>query len=246
MGNLYINNRPSSVTKFIRKISEIFLKGASLIVVQNIDDERFVSRLVDPQKVMLLPGSGVNVAYYKPQECEKLYDFVMVSRLIIDKGVLEFLSVARNLAPHGYKFLLVGPLEENSLITSDLLRDHTSENLTVITGHVSTFDMLSVSRYAVLPSMREGCSRFLLEALSMGVPILTTDAPGCRDFFRTYNLGRLFSAGSASALESCILGLHDFDYERQSLLSREAALDHFSSEAINKTLYDIVEDVLNV
>lgn len=246
MGNLYLSEQPSIVTRFIRGISEIFLKGASLIIVQNTDDKQYICQLVNPQKVKLLPGSGVNVDYYKPQECEKLYDFVMVSRLIADKGVIEFLTVARNLADKGYKFLLVGQLEENSLITEELLHDYASPNLTVITEHTSTFEMLSVSRFAVLPSLREGCSRFLLEALAMGVPILTTNAPGCRDFFRIHKLGRLFSPRSASALQKCILELANFDYEGQSILSREVATDHFSSADINRTLYEIIEGVLDI
>jgi glycosyltransferase involved in cell wall biosynthesis len=245
MGNLYIDKNLDSLKSFLRNFSEKFIKYASIVVVQNEDDKLYMSKLIDKNKLKLISGSGVDTEHFVPKKTKKLYDFAMVSRLIKDKGVFEFLSAANSHALRDYKFLLIGPLEDNSSITPQILAEKSSSNLTVITEYRDAHEALSISKYAVLPSYREGCSRYLLEALSMGVPILTSDTPGCRDFFNIHNLGRLFLPRSVSALQDCILGLGDFDYYKQSTLSREIASKHFSSKNINKRLFDIVEVVID-
>lgn len=170
-----------------RSLYRIALGISSRVLFQNPDDLRdFVRwRLVPGSKCVLVNGSGVNMKHFAPVPMPKEDAFVMVARLIRDKGVLEYLEAAKRVkrAYPNTRFMLAGPFDSNPNSLSQHEISPFVENGVI--DYLSEVDdvraVLTASSIFVLPSYREGIPRSTLEAMAMGRPIITTDAPGCRE-----------------------------------------------------------------
>lgn len=148
-------------------------------------------RIVSARKTGILPGSGVDCDFFRPsavpsQPTTTAVIFLMVARLLREKGVYEFVEAAR-IVKHDFpqvQFQLLGGLDQRNptVVSSEELRDWQAEGLITWLGEVSDVrPCVAVADVVVLPSYREGISRALLEAAAMGKPLITTDAVGCRD-----------------------------------------------------------------
>lgn len=177
--------------KIIRCIVKILyyisFKCADTVIFQNIDDlKEFVDMgLLKREKCRLVNGSGVNMDKFKPAAFPSTICFFMLSRIIKSKGIMEYLTSAKIIKSKypDVRFMLLGAVENmpDALTKEDLdsyaregIIDHYGE-----TENVSEY-YRQCSVY-VLSSYREGTPRTVLEAMSMGRPIITTDAPGCRE-----------------------------------------------------------------
>lgn len=111
--------------------------------------------------------------------------FVLVSRLLYDKGIVEFVEAARIIKAKfkNVKFVLVGGVDVNpSAINEKIVLKWVDEDLITWVGHVASVKpILSKASVFVLPSYREGLPLSIQEAMAMGMPIITSDAPGCID-----------------------------------------------------------------
>jgi glycosyltransferase involved in cell wall biosynthesis len=168
------------------------LRRAHTVVFQNADDEAlFISEgLVAAEHAVRVPGSGVDLDTFQPRPVAPEEDmqsphFLMVARLIWEKGVAEFVEAARQVKVHhsAARFTLLGPpeLSAESGATIEHLSRWRAEQLVHHAG--STDDVrpfLANADCVVLPSYREGVPRSLLEAAAMARPIITTDVAGCR------------------------------------------------------------------
>ncbi|WP_298268348.1 glycosyltransferase family 4 protein [Geobacter sp.] len=161
------------------------------VFFQNEEDRSEFIRtgLVDSKRTRRLPGSGVDLKWFTPEQHagpRKHCVFLLVARLLWDKGVREFVEAARQLKSKypETEFRLLGFLDvqnPSAVSRSDVER---WEAEGVITYLGSTDDVRTYYADAdcvVLPSYREGTPRTLLEASSMGLPTIATDAVGCRD-----------------------------------------------------------------
>jgi glycosyltransferase involved in cell wall biosynthesis len=185
-------NRPNFKRSVVR-IAASLLYGASLraasgVMFQNPDDQAlFRNRRIVPhgKRCVVVPGSGVDTSHFRQQPVPDVNRFLMVSRLVGDKGVREFLGAAKAVYRKypETEFHLVGPLDPHPSAVSqaEIKMAQSQSNLTY---HGETDDVrphLSQCSVFVLPSYREGMPRSVLEAMSVGRAIITTDAPGCRD-----------------------------------------------------------------
>lgn len=181
-----------AVRTLAETLYRVALAQAHLVFFQNAEDRAlFVSRgLVAAEKTQVVSGSGVDLARFRPAPLrpglgERPVRFLMLSRLLREKGVLEFVAAAERLAAEGAnaEFRLVGALDTRNptgLDPADLRRLQRSP--VVWSGAVEDVrEELEAADVVVLPSYREGTPRALLEAMAVGRPIVTTDAPGCRD-----------------------------------------------------------------
>ena len=218
-----------------RGLQRLACRASNATVFQNPDDARvFVERrLVKPERVVLVPGSGVRTDQLDP----KLFSAsqrarlrsglglgaedvvaIMVTRVIRSKGVLDLLAAARALrATHPrLRFLLVGAHEPESMdrLTEPELRALAAELVWVgQRGDVPA--LLAAADLMVFPSAYgEGIPRVLLEAAAMALPIVTTDAPGCREVVEAGQNGCLISIGDVSGLTQAVAQLAD-DAERR-------------------------------
>lgn len=189
LGTVFLRNGLSS--KMAIGLYRLAFRYPSFVFFQNeADRDLFVShKLVKPNIVSVLPGSGVDLSKFHP-DYQTFFDdtvtFLMPARLLKDKGVYEYVNAARTLKQKysNTKFLLIGkPDFDSGLgVRREDLKAWIHEE--TIEYHGFTDNMKSYYALAdcvVLPSYREGTSRTLLEALAMGKPIITTDTPGCRE-----------------------------------------------------------------
>lgn len=171
----------------VRTLYKIGFRKADHVIFQNPDDlEEFVSRkLVKREKCSFVNGSGVNIKHFEPTPLPETTSFFMLSRLLKSKGVCEYLEAARiTKEKHPeVRFYILGKYETEMQDAVD--REYVEKF--IADGIVERFEETSDVRpyYSrcsvfVLPSYREGTPRTVLEAMAMGRPIITTDAPGCR------------------------------------------------------------------
>lgn len=189
-GGGYVFASKSFKAKIIRLFAftlyKIGLGCCNNVIFQNPDDKNdFVSnKLVKEKKCHCVYGSGVNMEKYKIMPFPEKTTFFMLTRVMYSKGACEYLAAAekvKKLYPDT-RFMLLGAIEniQDSLPREDVMKYVDSG---VIDYYGETTDVTpyfaQCSVYC-LPSYREGTPRTVLEAMSMGRPILTTDAPGCR------------------------------------------------------------------
>ncbi|WP_286680879.1 glycosyltransferase family 4 protein [Tepidanaerobacter sp. EBM-49] len=165
----------------------IGLNHCQKVLFQNDDDRRlFVNNLlVKRNKTLLVNGSGVNLEKYAPFSLPKDSSFLMIGRMLRNKGVFEYLDAARIVkSKYPYtKFTLIGPYDENpTAIKKDDLKPFIQAGIVKHVEWTSNIYEFLISNFVfVLPSYHEGTPRTVLEAMATGRPIITTDAPGCRE-----------------------------------------------------------------
>ncbi len=165
------------------------IKRADAVFVFNSDDEAEMRRqgIIIDQRVIVVPGSGVDIAEYGASPAPAGPPvFLIVARLMRDKGHYEFVEAARRVKrrwPEA-RFQILGPFDANpASIDAGDLEQWKAEGVVDYLGETSDVrPFLAASSVFVLPSYhREGLPRSILEAMSTGRAIITTDMPGCRE-----------------------------------------------------------------
>ncbi len=225
------------------------LRHAEKVFFQNCDDvEFFVSNgLVDKDKVVMLNGSGVNLSKFEVQKLPDNPGFLCISRLIRDKGVMEYLDAAR-IVKKKYpevRFLLVGPYDTNpSAIHPDELKPYIDDGTVEYFGEQSDvrpfFEMSSVY---VLPSYREGTPKTVLEAMACGKAVITTDAPGCRETVEDGVNGCLVPVKDAGAVAEKMIYLieNPDEISRMAGEGRKLACEKYDVNKVNETIYGVMK-----
>lgn len=210
LGRAFIRRSP--VTWTALGLYRLTFRRAHRVFFQNLDDlEIFVrAKLVDPAKAERLPGSGVDLVRFRPQPAapNPAVDapvFLLVARMLWDKGVGEYVNAARMVRQRfpNARFVLLGGLAGGnpSAIPGRQVDAWVKEGVVTYLG--STEDVrpyLAQADCVVLPSYREGVPRVLLEAAAMALPLITTDAPGCRDAVRHGETGFICNPRNADDL----------------------------------------------
>jgi glycosyltransferase involved in cell wall biosynthesis len=192
LGRAFISRFP--VPHIVRFLYRVVLRRSSMIFFQNEDDRRlFIQEgLVKQEKTQRVPGSGVDLDRFKLSSNgsrfeRKVIRFLLAGRLLWDKGVGEFVQAARLLKskyPKKVEFQLLGFLDVQnpSVISRTDIGKWESEGVIIYLGVTDDIQLYyETADCVVLPSYREGVPRTLLEAAAMELPIITTDAVGCRD-----------------------------------------------------------------
>ena len=183
------------------------------VFFQNGDDERFFAGRTSKKghRVTILPGSGVDCERFKPVISKPKSDlsgsltFLMISRLLKDKGIYEFVNAGRMVKRKfpNVEFLLLGRRDERnpSVIDSAELDKWQAEDVVKWLGEADDVrPILAKADVVVLPSYREGTPRALLEASAMGKPLIATDVTGCREVVANDRTGLLVPVKNPKAL----------------------------------------------
>ena len=184
--------RDTWLTRLVRLLYKIALSRSHHVFFQNNEDlQMFVEHgLVAPSKISRLPGSGINLTAFSYTPSKSLSEsplvFLLVARLLWDKGVGEYVEAARIIHRQypNVKLQLLGFLDvaNPTAVTSAQMQDWVNEGVVEYLGVTDDVKPYIVAAdVIVLPSYREGVPRSLLEAAAIGRPIVTTDAIGCRD-----------------------------------------------------------------
>lgn len=241
------------LNEFLYKIS---VRKNKIIVFQNNDDRQlFFDRKILTQKnrTEVVSGSGVNLNQFNfvPHEDKDVVSFVIVTRLIREKGVQLYLDAAKvlkNKYPNT-EFHVIGSVQNSpSAIKTEELSDLNDKGIVVFHGTQSNIsEHLAKRDVFVLPSFyREGIPRSIQEALSTGRAIITTDAPGCRETVINGVNGFLIPTQN---LEALINAMEFFitkpeKIKEMGLKSREYAENRFDVKIINKNLLDMINSVI--
>ena len=209
LGSFFIHDdfKSKLVRTIIEKLYKFTTKNAKKIIFQNQDDMNYFlqKEIIPENKAILIKSSGVDTDFFKPMpKNKKLMQelkinnkpvVLMVARVIKDKGVLEYIKAAENLKENAI-FLYAGEIDKGN--KNAFIPDW--KNVKYLGFRKDIKDLISIVDIVVLPSYREGTPRTLLEAGAMGKPLITTNAPGCREVVKDGYDGFLVPIKDVNAL----------------------------------------------
>lgn len=208
MGSVFLKDDLKN--RFIRKIMTVEyrlgMRKSPVVFFQNHDDEYIFKKnhIIKNQKIVMIPGSGVNLKHFEIQPFPEQFTFLCISRLIRDKGIYEYLEASRRVKKEHpeVRFLLVGPYDSNpSAIKREELRPFIEQGIIEYFGEQEDVrPYLTQCNVFVLPSYREGTPKVNLEAMACGRAIITTDAPGCKETVVDSENGYLIPVKDVNAL----------------------------------------------
>lgn len=222
-------------------------------IFQNPSDRDFFlkKKITTEKKSSLIMGSGVNVDEFVPNYISNEIPRVLFAgRLIKEKGIFELLDAAMLLYKKGLKFeiWIAGHIDTDNpgSLTTEELHSITRKNTQIKhLGHRKDMPtLMSQVDIACLPSYREGLSMFLLEAMSCGKPIVTTDTPGCRETVIQSSNGIVVPVKNVEQLAKALEYLIENTNARLQMgkKSREYAEKIFSSKIVNATIIGLYKN----
>jgi glycosyltransferase involved in cell wall biosynthesis len=250
LGYLFADNHWTTrcLRRLVTLASRLALAHANQSVIYHNSDDRdlFVrARVLPIEKTFLISGSGVDTDRFSPRpEPAGPPVVLLASRMLWDKGVGEFVEAARMVRHAGShaRFVLVGNTDPGnpSAIPAEHLSKWRQEGVIEWWGHRTNMpDVFHQAHVVCLPSIREGLPRVLIEAASCGKPLITTDAPGCRDVVRNGDNGVVVPVRDAQSLAWAFRLLLENAVLRRSMGARsreravrEFARDHFISRIL--------------
>ena len=251
LGTAFLNK--NLVSKFAIIMYKLAFRFPKLVFFQNNDDKEFFlkSKIIKKTKTDVLPGSGINIHDFVPRDKtykDAPFTFLLISRLIHDKGILEYINAIKMLKSKGVdaKFQLLGQLDIKHTrgIAKELVDQWIEEGVVEYLGAVEDVKpYINGSDCVVLPSYREGTPRSLLEAASSGKPIVATDVAGCNNVVDHKVNGFLCKSKNAEDLAikmEEMLNQDEESLQMMSLASRQIAVNRFDEKiVINKYLDSI-------
>lgn len=253
LGTLYSPGNKHGV--IARNLYETLQRSACrfshLTVFQNESDrEYFVSRKIETScKSTIIPGLGIRTDIFDPSRFTGTHReslrkglqippgaplITMVTRILRSKGVADFARAAdlvRKRTPSAH-FLLVGAVDTGAADAPTALEIEALKQYVTLTGpRTDVSEIFAASDIFVLPTLyREGMPRSLLEAMSMALPVVTTDVPGCRDAVEDGRSGIIVPPANSGALADAIARLIDDEPLRRELgrAARVRVIEQFS------------------
>jgi len=212
LGYAFTADRSGLLVRLVRFLYRIALAKAHLVIFQNIDDLALLERLrilKAGQPTMVVDGSGIDVSIFQARSLpEGPVTFLMIARLLGDKGVREYVEAAHRVKEQfpAARFQLAGWIDDNpDAVQRAELEQWISAGVIEFLGRLDDVrSALEGCSVYVLPSYREGTPRTVLEAMATGRAIITTDVPGCRQTTSDGENGLLVPARSADALASAM------------------------------------------
>lgn len=256
LGTLFVHSNFKS--KFLRFLIFPLYRLAfnhlnQIIILQNQDDAEVLIKwgVLNPNKVKLLTGSGVQLEkFINLEENTGIPVVCFAARLLVDKGVFDFISAARLLKKRGVKakFLLAGDLDiqnPTGLDNNDLKKIK-NDGFVEFLGYQKDIPKLYASSNIIcLPSYREGLPKSLMEAAAARRAVVTTDVPGCRDAIIPNKTGLLVPVRNIEALANAIQDLIVNSKKRQIMAKagRKLAEKNFAIKNIVDAHLEIYENL---
>lgn len=228
-------------------------RGLSVVLFQNEDDRRlFVNRrLIEPEQAHLVPGSGIDLVRFAMTELPPSGPppvFLMIARLLRDKGVNEFAEAARQLRAQGIgaRFQLLGAIgaQNRTAIGAATLEAWVAEGIVEYLGTAEDVrPPIAAAHCVVLPSYREGAPRTLIEAAAMGRPLIASDVPGCRAVVDRDVSGFFCDARDAQSLAAAMRRFLDLPHAAQARMG-QASRAKMEREFDQRLVIDIYRGII--
>lgn len=228
--------RDGWLTRVVKLLYRAALSRSACVFFQNRDDrDLFVgARLVRPEQARLLPGSGVDLDRFSPappapRAADEGPVFILIARLLWDKGVGEYVEAAQRVKAREprARFLLLGFLdvENRTAVPRETVEGWEREGIVFYLGQTDDVrPHIAAADCVVLPSYREGTPRSLLEAAAMARPLIATDVPGCREVVDDDVNGWLCKARDAEDLADKMLRFIAASEEQRLEMGRQSRL----------------------
>ncbi len=244
----------SAIVRMLYRTSQPF---AHRVFCQNEEDLRQLveARLVPPRRVELLPGSGVDLQRFHPglrRTREGSFRFLYAGRMLADKGLHELIAAVRALHATGVEcgLWLAGfaDVENVSAISEAQLVEWANAPGIEWLGPSDTMESVYAQvDCVVLPSYREGMPRSLLEAGAMGLPVLATDVPGCRNIVSDGYNGLLCRERSSDSLMQAMRRMAAMSAAERAKMGengRQLVTEKFSEQVVVDATLRAVESAL--
>lgn len=235
------------VVKYIAKrLYGLALARNDAVIFQNPDDVEDFARegMIVRDNARLVRGSGVNLTHFHHVPLPEAPVFLMISRLLRSKGCGEYAAAARIVKSRNpeARFLLVGPIDSGPEgVAEEEVESWKACGIEYEGELTDVRPALARASIFVLPSYyREGTPRSILEAMAMGRPVITTDAPGCRETVENGRNGILVEPRNIDSLAEAMtaIGRDAAMRKRMGNASLERARDIFSVEKVNASLME--------
>jgi glycosyltransferase involved in cell wall biosynthesis len=237
------------VSKVARGLYRLAFQFPHKVFFQNNDDRELFIRygLIRPERTGLVPGSGVDLARFRPAPAAERapgapFTFLMVARVLYEKGIVEYFEAAKQVRaalPDGaVRFQLLGGLDEAGGVgvpRATFEQWLAEGNIDYLGTSDDVAAYLHRADCVVLPSYREGTPKTLLEAAACGKPLVTTDVPGCRETVQHGRNGYLCEVRSATDLADKLLTVAQLPPARLAALgaaSRQLAEEKFDEQLV--------------
>ncbi len=244
------------VYRFIQKRLKPYI---DMTIFQNQDDYDYFlkHKLITTNKAKIIKGSGIDLTTFNQQKVntevlENLRKelnlkvgtktFILVGRLVKQKGIIEFLEAARICKNKNKDFniLLVGPIDSKEDAVPEKFIHQFKDCITYLGRRTDVKELLAISDVFVLPTFyREGVPRVLLEAAAMGLGIITTDMPGCNDVVQHDWNGYLIPIKNAEVLADTMMKIATEDAKLKTFGERN--LKHVLKFSLDKVLKEYHE-----
>lgn len=230
----------------------IIRKKVAHTTFQNKEDrDIFLNhKLITQSNHSMIYGSGIDLKNIKSIAPRKGNPFtaICVSRLIYEKGIVNFLEAAKICKEKGYNFnfILVGPLEEKTQNLNDEIIEGYSPYVEWLGAHSDVYSLLKKADVFVLPTFyREGFARVLLEASAFGLPLITTDVPGVRDIARNNKEALIVGTNNSEELAEAIITLGT-DQSLADKLAKNALINvkQYSLEVISRNYTILYKSII--
>lgn len=244
------------VSQVAQQLYRLAFRFPAKVFFQNQDDrDLFLQhKLIRPALTDLLPGSGIDIQRFRPAPVftrNSSFTFLMIARLLYEKGVVEYVEAARLLRARypQVRVQLLGGIDEsgNIGIRRQLFEAWVAEGILEYLGtsddvasHIAAADCV------VLPSYREGTPKTLLEAAAMGKPLITTNVPGCKETVIDGHNGFLCQVRNAGDLADKMMRLYELPDQRLNQMgqaSRRLAEEKFDERFVIDKYLEAIEDL---
>jgi len=245
LGSVFRNKNRKNLARNIMKIEyKIAFKCCNKVFFQNKDDykEMLDIGLIREDQVVMINGSGVNMTKFIQKPIPKDPVFLFIGRIIRDKGVVEYIEAAeivKKKYPQA-RIWLVGYFDTNpTAIKEEEIQPYIDKGTIEYLG--STNDVrpfLEKCSFYVLPSYHEGTPKSVLEAMATGRPIITTDAPGCRETVINGVNGFLVPIRNSDALAEKMIWMieHREEAEKMGQESLKICREKFDVNKVNEVI----------
>lgn len=251
LGSVFHSN--SQKGKWIKRIMvaeyRLALRGSKMVMFQNPDDmSQFVNgKVIVPEKCRIIHGSGVDLDRFSVIPHPEQPAFLMIARLLKDKGTVEYLNACRQIKRtySHVRCLLVGPFDTNpSALKPEELQEYLDDGSVEYFGEQDDVrPFLAQASVFVLPSYHEGTPKTVLESMACARAVITTDAPGCRETVTNGVNGFLVPVGGwrAVAEKMELLIQNPGLAQKMGIEGRKLAEETYDVKKVNQAIMEIME-----
>lgn len=241
------------IQKVLKMEYRMSVPRADKVFFQNPDDAALFRKLkfIKEGQAVMVPGSGINLKEFPDTSMPKNHEFLFVGRLIRDKGLMEYMEagrIVRKTVPDAH-FHVIGYFDQNqTMLQMEDLQPYIDDGTVIYHGfQKNVLPFLQESFAFALPSYHEGTPHSTLEAMAVGRPVITTDAPGCRETVVDGENGYLVPVKDTEKLAEAMLELcKDREKaEQMGKASRRMAGEKFDVQIVCNIQYETIQKVLN-